>query len=626
MRRRRLFRKYVVVFVSLVAGTLLISGAIEIYFSYQENKEALVALQREKASAAAIRIEVFVKEIERQIGWTTQPQLSTPDAALEQRRIDFLRLLRQVPAITELSHLDASGKEQLRVSRLAMDTVGSNADWSRDAKFVEAKARKTYYGPVYFRKESEPYMSISMAQSGGGVTVAEVNLKFIWDVVSQIKIGKAGRAFVVDGGGILIADPDISLVLQKTSLASLEQVTAATFTAAGSPRRDVTIGRDLQGRRVLTAHASIAPLRWSVFAELPLEEAFAPLRASIERTVVLVVIGVALSVIGSMLLARRMVQPIRALQEGAAKIGAGDLGQRLELGTADELDDLAQQFNRMTAQLQESYATLEQKVEERTRALTEALERNQTLLREVEEKTRELEVASRHKSEFLANMSHELRTPLNAIIGFSEVLLERMFGELNDKQEEYLHDILGSGRHLLSLINDILDLSKIEAGRLELELGDFDLPQAIDNALTLVRERASRRSISLAVDVEPGVASIRADQRKVKQVLLNLLSNAVKFTGEGGHVAVKAARADGMVEVSVTDTGVGIAPEDHAIIFEEFRQVGGDYSRKQEGTGLGLALARKLVELHGGTLWVKSQVGEGATFTFTLPVQACPAS
>ncbi|HEY3068661.1 MAG TPA: ATP-binding protein [Methylomirabilota bacterium] len=626
MRRRRLFRKYVVVFVSLVAGTLLISGAIEIYFSYQENKDALVALQREKASSAAVRIERFVKEIESQIGWTTQPQLSTPDAALEQRRIDFLRLLRQVPAITELSHLDGSGREQLRVSRLAMDTVGSNADWSNDPKFLEAKSRKTYYGPVYFRKESEPYMSISMAQSGGGVTVAEVNLKFIWDVVSQIKIGKAGRAFVVDGGGILIADPDISLVLQKTSLASLEQVTAATFAAAGSPRRDVTIGRDLQGRRVLTAHASIAPLRWSVFAEQPLEEAFAPLRASIERTVVLVLIGVALSVIGSMLLARRMVQPIRALQEGAAKIGAGDLGQRLEVQTSDELEDLAQQFNRMTEQLQESYATLEQKVEQRTRDLTEALERNQALLREVEEKTRELEVASRHKSEFLANMSHELRTPLNAVIGFSEVLLERMFGELNDKQEEYLHDILGSGRHLLSLINDILDLSKIEAGRLELELGEFDLPQAIDNALTLVRERASRRSISLSVDVEAGVATIRADQRKVKQVLLNLLSNAVKFTGEGGHVAVRATRADGMVEVSVTDTGVGIAPEDHAIIFEEFRQVGSDYARKQEGTGLGLALARKLVELHGGTIWVKSHVGEGATFTFTLPVTACPAS
>jgi signal transduction histidine kinase len=626
MRRRRLFRKYVVVFVSLVAGTLLISGAIEVYFSYQENKDALVALQREKASAAAVRIEGFVKEIERQIGWTTQPQLSTPDAALEQRRIDFLRLLRQVPPITELSHLDAAGKEQLRVSRLAMDTIGSQTDWSSDAKFVEAKARKTYYGPVYFRKESEPYMSISMAQSGGGVTVAEVNLKFIWDVVSQIKIGKAGRAFVVDGGGTLIADPDISLVLQKTSLASLEQVTAATFGAAGAPRRDVTIGRDLQGRRVLTAHASIATLRWSVFAEQPLEEAFAPLRASIERTVVLVLIGVALSVVGSMLLARRMVQPIRALQEGAAKIGAGDLAQRLELQTSDELEDLAQQFNRMTAQLQESYATLEQKVEERTRALTEALERNQTLLREVEEKTRELEVASRHKSEFLANMSHELRTPLNAIIGFSEVLLERMFGELNDKQEEYLHDILGSGRHLLSLINDILDLSKIEAGRLELELAEFDLPQAIDNALTLVRERASRRSIALSVDVDAGVGAIRADQRKVKQVLLNLLSNAVKFTGEGGRVAVRAARADGMVEISVTDTGVGIAAEDHAIIFEEFRQVGVDYARKQEGTGLGLALARKLVELHGGTIWVKSQVGEGATFTFTLPVSVCPAS
>jgi signal transduction histidine kinase len=222
-------------------------------------------------------------------------------------------------------------------------------------------------------------------------------------------------------------------------------------------------------------------------------------------------------------------------------------------------------------------------------------------------------------------MSHELRTPLNAIIGFSEVLAQGMFGDINEKQTEYLHDILESGRHLLSLINDILDLSKIEAGRMELEASEFDLPQAIQNALTLVRERALRRGIALHHVIDDRVAEVRADERKVKQVLLNLLSNAIKFTPEGGRIEVRAASTDGMVEVSVADTGIGIAPEDQETVFEEFRQVG-TADRKAEGTGLGLALSRKFIELHGGRVWVASQVGVGSTFTFTLPVRPWPAS
>ena len=245
---------------------------------------------------------------------------------------------------------------------------------------------------------------------------------------------------------------------------------------------------------------------------------------------------------------------------------------------------------------------------------------NARLFREIGDKSRQLEAASRHKSEFLANMSHELRTPLNAVIGFSEVLLQRMFGALNDKQDEYLKDIYASGQHLLSLINDILDLSKIEAGRMELVPALFHLPSALDNAVTLVRERAARHGIALHLDLDPRLGELVGDERKVKQVLLNLLSNAVKFTSEGGQISLKASRRDGAVEVAVTDTGIGIAHEDQAAIFEEFRQVGSDETRKQEGTGLGLTLAKKFVELHGGRIWVESEVGRGSTFTFTLPV------
>jgi signal transduction histidine kinase len=246
---------------------------------------------------------------------------------------------------------------------------------------------------------------------------------------------------------------------------------------------------------------------------------------------------------------------------------------------------------------------------------------NVRLFREIADKSQQLEAASHHKSEFLANMSHELRTPLNAILGFSEVLAERMFGEVNEKQADYLQDILSSGRHLLSLINDILDLAKVEAGRLELELGQFHLPTALDNALTLVRGRATRHGIRLTQSVDERLGDIVADERKVKQILLNLLSNAVKFTPEGGRVGLTATAAEDGITIAVSDTGIGIAPEDQAAIFEEFHQAGRDDARKQEGTGLGLTLAKKFVELHGGRIWVESQVGQGSTFSFTLPVR-----
>jgi signal transduction histidine kinase/HAMP domain-containing protein len=247
---------------------------------------------------------------------------------------------------------------------------------------------------------------------------------------------------------------------------------------------------------------------------------------------------------------------------------------------------------------------------------------NARLFREIEEKGRQLELANRHKSEFLSNMSHELRTPLNAIIGFSEVLLERMFGEMNEKQEDYLKDIHSSGQHLLSLINDILDLAKVEAGRMELNPTTFDLSAAIDNALTLIRERAMHHGIALATEIDSQLGELNADERKLKQILLNLLSNAVKFTPEGGKITVGARRLRDMVEIAVNDTGIGIAPKDQAAVFEEFKQVGRDYTRKAEGTGLGLALTRKLVELHGGVMRLESEPGKGSTFSFTLPLKA----
>src|SRR5580693_2428740 len=371
-----LFRKYVALFLAVVCVALLSNGIFEIWFSYGEHKASLVRIQHEQAEAAAAKLGQFITEIESQVGWTTQLPWSA--GTIEQRRFDALRLLRQVPAVTELSLLDASGKEQLRVSRLAMDVVGSNLDLSGDPKFAEAMAHKAYYGPVYFRRESEPYMTLALAgtRRESGVSVAEVNLKLIWDVVSSIKVGDKGDAYLVDAQGRLIAHPDISLVLRNTDMSKLAQVQAARAGVASggadtsdNPPETVQEAENIEGRKVLTAYARVAPLGWLMFVELPAEEAYAPLYAALKRLGLVLLGALGFAVLAGMFLAGRMVGPIQALRLGAARLGSGDLSQRIAVKTGDELEALADQFNHMAGQLQESYAGLEKKVEERTHEL-----------------------------------------------------------------------------------------------------------------------------------------------------------------------------------------------------------------------------------------------------------------
>src|SRR5689334_13305325 len=268
--RGRLFRKYVLLLVGLVGFVLLVNAGLHSWFTYNENKTAMFRIQQEKAGSAAHRIEEFVDEIERQLGWTTAPQWAA--SPLEQRRFDYVRLLRQVPAITELIQLDDTGKEQLNVSRLAIDVVGSEKDYSGSPSFTEARQHRVWFSPVYFRKESEPYMTVALARAGrnAGVTVAEVNLKLIWDVITGLKIGEHGYAYVVDHDGRLIAHPDISLVLRNTDLAGLPQVAAARAEASGEQAASpgAIVAKGINGNSVLTAHAPIAPLGWTVFVEL----------------------------------------------------------------------------------------------------------------------------------------------------------------------------------------------------------------------------------------------------------------------------------------------------------------------------------------------------------------------
>ena len=379
--RSRLFTKYVALFVAVVGIALLSNGIFEVFFYYREHKAALIRIQHEQAEAAAAKISQFIKEIESQLGWTTQLPWSA--GSIEQRRFDALRLLRQVPAITELAQVDSTGKERLRVSRLAMDVVDSGLDLSKDPKFTEAVAHKVYYGPVYFRRESEPYMTLALAgtRKDAGVSIAEVNLKLIWDVVSQIKVGEHGHAYVVGSQGRLIAHPDISLVLRNTDMSKLPQVQAAQ--AGGDTTSESLEGaKNIQGQEVLTASAPIQPLRWTMFVELPVEEAYASLYAALQRLAVVLFAASLFAVLAGIFLARRMVGPIQALRAGAERIGGGDFAQRISIKTGDELEGLANQFNDMGARLQESYADLENKVEQRTSELRETLQQ-QTATSEV---------------------------------------------------------------------------------------------------------------------------------------------------------------------------------------------------------------------------------------------------
>jgi signal transduction histidine kinase len=371
--RSRLFLKYAALFVAVVCVALVSNGLFEIWVSYRQHKDALIQVQHEQAESAATKIGQFIKEIESQVGWTTQLLWSVE--TIEQRRFDALRLLRQVPAITELSQVDASGKEQLRVSRLAMDVVGSGLDLSKDPKFAEAVKNKVYYGPVYFRRESEPYMTLSLAgtRRDAGVSIAEVNLKLIWDVVSKIKVGEHGQAYVVDARGRLIAHPDISLVLRNTDMTRLAQVQAAQRGATGASAEEIQTSTDIQGRRVLTAFAPVAPLGWTVFVELPVDEAYQPLIASMQRSLLVLFAALCLAALAGTFLARRMVVPIQALRAGAARLGSGDLSQRISVNTGDELEALADQFNDMAGRLEESYTGLEKKVELRTRELAQSV-------------------------------------------------------------------------------------------------------------------------------------------------------------------------------------------------------------------------------------------------------------
>jgi signal transduction histidine kinase/CheY-like chemotaxis protein len=585
--RGQLFWKYVALFVAVVAVALTASGVLDMWFSYREQRVLLLNTQREQASAAAAKIGQFVEEIERQMGWMTQLPLSA--TSVDEWKFDAVRLQRQVPAITEVAQLDQAGREQILVSRVAPDVIGSQTDYSQHPKFVEAMASKHYYGPLYFRRESEPYMTIGIAGARReyGVVVAEVSLKFLWDVVSQVKVGNRGKAYVVDANGRLIAHPDINPVLRNTDLSHLAQVMAAREAGSVAGWEEQVV-KDIQGERVLAAYSPVASLGWLLFVELPVVEAYAPIYASVARSGMLLIAALSLAVLAGTFLARRMVVPIRALRDGAARIGSGDLNQRITIKTGDELEALGDQFNSMAAQLQDSHATLERKVEERTQ---------------------QLEMANLAKSRFLAAASHDLRQPLHALGLFVAQLRPDMSEQDRSRIVERVNASVAA---MNELFNALLDISKLDAGALTPNVMNFPIAQLLQRIEQTFAEPARQKDVSLRV--LPSDAWVRCDFILLERILFNLVSNAVRYTMRGGVVVACRKRGE-RLRIEVWDTGPGIAEDQRQNIFSEFYRVGDPDRDQRAGLGLGLAIVDRLCALLGLPIELTSVVGKGSRFT-----------
>ena len=619
--QRRLIRRYFLISALLLAGGLLVSGLVEMYFRYHEIRDNIAQLQQEAAIGAASKIGQVMQEIHSSMVAATRSRdvaSASPgfrDGPLRKLFDEMLageldRLLLIAPAITEAIALDADGAARARASRLRPVHPEDKRDFSESVGFQRALGGRSHFGPVHFARESEPHVTVSVPiEILAGVTIgvlqAEVSLIYLGEhVVSRLEAGDTGYAYIVSRSGELIAHPQVGLVLQRRELSGLEQVAQAlrSDTAAGTVG---TLGRNLQGERVFSSYAAVPGLDWIVFVERPADQVYRPLLASIRRTSVLLLLALGMALLASVLVARRILRPLEALRRGVERVGHGDLAFRLEVKTGDEIEDLAEEFNRMSARLQEAYGGLEQKVAERTHELV-AL-------------NGQLDQANRLKSQFLANVSHEFRTPMNAIIGFTRLVIRKTESQIPPLQHANLQKVLLSAEHLLSLINGLLDLSKIEAGRMEVFPVVFDLRELVQAAATTIEPMLKADRVTLLTDVAPDIPPLLTDRDKLRQILMNLLGNAAKFTDEG-TITVRASRVGAAVRIAVADTGIGMPAEALHYVFEEFRQVDMSSTRRHGGTGLGLAIVRRLTHLLGGQVTAESELGKGSIFVVTLPL------
>ena len=614
--RGGLTRKYAVFVGVTICLALGLNTAIATFFAFSDQRALVVRVQQEQAQAAAQRIGAFVAEIMQHLDWISQSGASINLPG--ERRLDGLRLLRQVPAILELRQIDPAGREQLSLSRVSRDQTDGDINWSTDPGFQAALAEGSFHSDVQFRRGSEPYMLLlkRAAAVPHWVAQATVNLVFIRDLVSRLKVGETGRAYIVTGSGRLIAHPDLRFVLRNTSLAGL----MSAHEAAGETGAGLSM-MDIEGRKVLSVMSAVPDLDWNVVIDLPESEAFASIKASFLRSLVLLVLALSAAVLAGIVLSRKLVAPIKTLGDGAARIGRGELHERISINTGDELQQLGEQFNLMAQRLEESRAVLEDKVIERTAALEAALELASAGQRVAEE-------ATRAKSRFLAVVGHDIRTPLSGVLGVLE-LLDR--GRLSQRDRRLVAMAATSGDALLDLANATLDLSRLEAGTESLDLRNFELGALLNAAAALMSPLAEQKGLVLNLRLLSGGLQLHGDPGKIHRILINLLRNAISFTehGEiefGADLQAGSSAESSELTLTVRDTGIGIDPAMQRHIFRDFVQVDPETGRRNGGVGLGLAICSKLTELMGGTISVVSRRGQGSTFIVRLPIVAAKAA
>jgi signal transduction histidine kinase/CheY-like chemotaxis protein len=589
-QRRTLLWKYAAYSAALVTAVLVAVGAVTGYFAYRDAEAAQGVLLREKASAAAIHIASFFWGIEELLAWElADAAKSGVDPA--DRRAEMAALLRRLPQVTELRWIDRTGRERLFVSRDAPRATERGADLSADPRFVAARGGGIVANPVHFRNRSEPYLPLAVGSAAPetGVLIAEVNLKFVWQVVSHARIGETGLAYVVDSRGELVSHPDLGLVLAGTDLSRLPHVADAIARVPTAGLRT----RNLAGDSVLAVGAPIPRLGWTAFAELPADEALAPVYAGVARTALLGVLGLLGAFAASYALARRMVRPIRALGAGADRIGAGRFGERIHVGTDDELGALGAQFNRMAERLEESYATLEARIAERTVQLARANEA---------------------KTRFLAAASHDLRQPMHALALTVGELREAVrspelaaLAQRIDRSVDALEDLLDA----------LLDVSKLDAGAVRPERRAFALQPLLERLADDFAPAAEAKGLRFRV--APTSLWTESDPALLGRCLLNLVANAVRYTREGG-IVVGCRRRASEAEIVVADSGIGIAAADQARVFEEFYQAGSPRHDRAGGLGLGLAIVERIVRLLGHAVTLKSRPGRGSVFGVRVPI------
>jgi signal transduction histidine kinase len=592
--RRTLLWKYAAYFAGLVSLLLVASGAISGYFAYQESLAALEAVQKATANYAAREIEIFMRGAERAILASVAKFESSPERPNESDlHLEFLSILRQHPEISELRWISAGGQELIRESRFGLNQSTRGRDWSDDPVFKGAQASQAYVGTVHFVDKVEPYVSMAVARNThGSVVQAEVSLRHIWELIAQAHPRSGGVSYVVDRSGQLISHPNVGLVLAKPKLTDLPHVRYALDQGVEAHELSVR-ARNIKGDSVVSFAVPIPTLGWTIFAEQSLQEAFRPVYAAIARSIALVVFGITAAVTISMLLARRMVDPIRAIERGAQQLGEGKFDQRIDVHSGgDELEALAGQFNRMAGKLQDMNSMQEARIAERTH---------------------DLALASDAKTRFLAAASHDLRQPMHALALFVGQLRDVA---LTPEAAALAQSIERSVDALGNLLEALLDLSTLDVGAVRPKPCALALGEILSRLATQFAPVASAKGLMLKQ--VPTSLWARSDPLLLERILINLVANSLRYT-DRGRILIGCRRRADLVEVVVADTGIGISADHLPHVFQEFYRVNPVDRHDTGGLGLGLATVKRLVDLLGHAIAIESTPGKGTLVRIRLP-------